>query len=406
MKIDQLIDALQEIDDTFIAEAADGLMDKQKVQKSHIIKWSSFAVAAAVLLLVTIVGLLPERTVGPSEEQPPSLVQEPEDLDLPKIAIVEHLADGMGYMAYEAYDFSELKNSNPWSEDMEIEYLPVYKNPWELDGMFTSPIRDEEAMWEELYRIAELLDIDTDNAVIKDSRVSPEDDSHLYISLETEAIRMEVDETMDVSIFFDEKVVIPNVEVTEGYENDYEDHLKMAEYLAEQYSFLLDMENPQIEVGGGGRSFSGTQNWWISIFEGAGDTIEERLVNYFFRNVNFSADNGQLSHIGFDEVTKADKVGDYPIISLEKAREKLAKGEYLTSVPYDMPGLDYVAGVELVYDTHILQDYYVPYYEFYVEIKQDSQEAANLGLKCYGVYLVPAVEEQYLYFTDNWDSGF
>ncbi len=35
--------------------------------------------------------------------------------------------DGMGFLGYYAYDVSELKYNNPWSEDLEIKELPIFK---------------------------------------------------------------------------------------------------------------------------------------------------------------------------------------------------------------------------------------------------------------------------------------
>ena len=36
---------------------------------------------------------------------------------------------GMGYDAVMCYDVSENMGSNPWTEDAELETLPVYRNP-------------------------------------------------------------------------------------------------------------------------------------------------------------------------------------------------------------------------------------------------------------------------------------
>ncbi|MBQ7359784.1 MAG: hypothetical protein IJW63_06810 [Lachnospiraceae bacterium] len=406
MKVEDLCDALQDIDEKYILEArgleqaeelegfrATGHMTRKKTVLRSVLKWCA---AAAILILLVWGGSAILRPTSPVE-----------DLDLPMIAIVENTADGMGYEGFWAYSFDEYKNENPRSEDVEIEYLPVYKNPWELDNMFASPIRDVEAMEKELFRIAEMLGIDTDTAEIERDPGAGDADSHLTFTIKTDKVWIDVDEVMQVTISFRETIEIPGVEPSEDYHTKYEDYVIAAEFILEEYGELLDMEDPQIEVRGGSRDIYADQSWYIVIYEGAGETIEERLVNYFFNNVRFSLSYGKLSYIHGDEVTKVEKIADYPIITLEEAKEKLAKGEYLTSVPYDMPGMEYVAGVELVYDTKILQDYYVPYYKFYVqELDLGNESLEELGLKGYNVYYVPAVEDKYLKYTENWYSGF
>lgn len=406
MKVEDLCDALQDIDEKYILEArglaqAEELeganevrqMTRKKTVLRSVLKWCA---VAAVLCILVWGGSAILRSSSPVE-----------DLDLPMIAIVENTADGMGYEGFWAYSFDDYKNKNPWSEGMEIEYLPVFKNPWELDNMFASSIRDVEAMEKELFRIAEMLGIDTDTAEIERDPGAGDADSHLTFAIKTNKVWIEVDETMQVTISFRGAIEIPGVEPSEDYYTKYEEYVLAAEFILEEYGELLDMEDPQIEVRGGGRNIDAHQSWDIVIYEGVGETIEERLVNYFFNNVRFSLSYGELSYIHGDEVTKAEKIADYPIITLEEAKEKLAKGEYLASVPFEMPGLDYVASVELVYDTKILQDYYVPYYKFYVQ-KPDlgDERLEELGLKEYNVYYVPAVEDRYLYYTDNWYSGF
>ena len=71
----------------------------------------------------------------------------------------------------------------------------------------------------------------------------------------------------------------------------------------------------------------------------------------------------------------------------------LSKGNHLTTVPYEMPGLEYIRKVELVYRSETYDTYFMPYYCFYVELPE--QEGEN-GLKTYGTYYVPAVKSDYI----------
>lgn len=96
-------------------------------------------------------------------------------------------------------------------------------------------------------------------------------------------------------------------------------------------------------------------------------------------------------------------VGNYPIITPKQASELLLNGNFLTSVPYEMPGSEYVRKMELVYRTGEWEEYYMPYYRFYVELPEDELEN---GLKTYGVYYVPAVDGTYISNMPTWDGSF
>jgi len=89
----------------------------------------------------------------------------------------------------------------------------------------------------------------------------------------------------------------------------------------------------------------------------------------------------------------ADKLGDYPIISVKEATKLPVNEKYQTSVPYEFPGKKYIGKVELIYRTGSSEEYLLPYYRFYAELT--NEELAN-GLKTYGAYYVPAVEEAYI----------
>ena len=99
----------------------------------------------------------------------------------------------------------------------------------------------------------------------------------------------------------------------------------------------------------------------------------------------------------------SEKVEDYPMITPEQAAELLSNGRYCTSVPYDMPGPEYVKKMELVYLTGELEKYYMPYYCFYVELPEEEREN---GLKTFGLYYVPAVHWIYISNMPIYDGHF
>ena len=79
------------------------------------------------------------------------------------------------------------------------------------------------------------------------------------------------------------------------------------------------------------------------------------------------------------------------------------KWPYLTTVPYEIPGSEYVKKVELIYRTDEHEQYFMPYYRFYVELPEEEMEN---GRKTYGAYYVPAVDRSYISNMPTWDGSF
>jgi len=99
----------------------------------------------------------------------------------------------------------------------------------------------------------------------------------------------------------------------------------------------------------------------------------------------------------------SQKIEDYPIIFVLEAQSELLKNHYITTVPEEFPGVEYIAGVELIYRTSRYDEVFMPYYRFLVELP--SMQRDN-GLKTFGAYYVPAVESQYISNMPLWDGSF
>ena len=88
----------------------------------------------------------------------------------------------------------------------------------------------------------------------------------------------------------------------------------------------------------------------------------------------------------------------------------LLNGEYITTVPSEYlhdTGIseEMIAKEELVYRTGNANEIFMPYYRYYIELKESGVEMAD-GLKLYGVYYVPAVSAEYLVDFPIWDGTF
>lgn len=455
---ERLLDAIGKIDEELVAGAAGG-GEKKKI-------WVLWGVAAAACLLVVIFaggkfildggmegslpenvafgdgipetlgsgeaqekGLpgmdiaesVPEETVGgghvPDEEQFPVLEPDSPE-ELPMLALGEMLSESAGFEGVMAHDISELTDANPWREGMELPALPVYENPLTYDEHYylATSGADLDAMKALLTETADRLGLKGyeigDNAPDEEYRRAvlekePEMAEAYFaptaVTAEADGVRIEVDQQLNVCIYFEPEVELPE-QYRFTYESSYEELTEVAKYLQSQYSELIGMEKPQVNIGNGDYTYQGQQTFDdLEFFDMAGSSADQ-ILNYNFNRIEFCrSDEGKLSFIRIARPDLTRKVGNYPLISAEEAEMLLLNGNYITSVPYEMPGEDYIAKVELVYRHGKYDKYYVPYYRFYVELPEEEREH---GLKSYGAYYVPAVEGSYISDMPLWDGRF
>ena len=112
---------------------------------------------------------------------------------------------------------------------------------------------------------------------------------------------------------------------------------------------------------------------------------------------------GGLGGIGYSKTDLSRKIGDYPIVTADEARKLLLEKHYITTVPDEMPGEEYIAHIELIYRTSRRDAIFMPYYKFFVEMPDMQREN---GLKTYGVFYVPAVKGEFLENMPQWDGSF
>lgn len=401
MKSEILLQAIGKIDDELIANAGE-IRSKNRIKM-----WLSCGAVAACIALVVFAGSV-AGWFSPIESSP----------ELSMLTISED-SGGMGFEGYMAYDISELVNANPWSEDAKLSTLPVFKSKLYRDENMNMRGMDFEAMRAMLLDTAERLGMDTDNLVITDDTPSAEmqaatvekfasmgeevpdgyfDPTSLIV--EQDGIRIEVVPAMNAIITFDPAKVFPNG-LGFHYYSPYEDVEKTAEYIKEEYKELLNMYNPITDINGGDYNIYGERGVDLCFYDGAED-LTQRIINYNFYYTSFSCNESEeLFHVCVHNYDLSDKVGDYPIITAKEAKKLLLSGNFVTSVPYDFPGGEYVKKVELIYRTDA--GYYIPYYRFYVELPEAEREG---GMKTYGAYYVPAVKEEYIENMPLWDGSF
>lgn len=396
MKNEKLYETIGQIDDELIIKANTQIKIRTKTFWA---KWAAIAACFAVTCFSIV-----------------TITQKDNGMDLPNLPILT-IGENMGtygFEGYMAYDISELTNGNPWNENVSLDKLPVYKNQVLRDGAGV-PLTglDVSEMTEKITEtanklgitIGEISTIPTEQEIEatkkKDpSAVMPEKPYEAQAS--GDGITIKVDVVGVITVFFDTPLALPQKYSFTDYDMSYKQATDVVSYLIDKYIGLLQMNKPVLDILGeyniyAQRSFS------CSVYEAKGD-ISERIVNYAFNRASFYPDdNGYLSIIRRFNTDLSEKVGDYPIITPDKARELLLNGKYVTSVPLKISSEEYIAKVELVYRNSPFEQYFMPYYRFYVELPEYQRDN---GLKSYGVYYVPAVEGQYINNMPTYDGRF
>ncbi len=406
MKKEHISDALNLLNDDIIEEADAVRRNKRKRGKS----WWMWASIAACLALLVYAGIriLPQEPANDVSK-------------LPLLTINEDTGEAMGFEGYMAYKASELVNANPWSEASKLSALPVFHNLLTYNKNNIASRADFNKMQEFLLEAANRFGLDT-NGLVSSNDVPDEETKQKIIDklqigggtisdgyfdptklmVKADGLKIEVDQAMTAKISLDPAVSLPS-EYNFTHYAAYDEMVAVAEYLKTKYKDIIGIDNPKVNIYGGDYNIYNQQRYSIEFFD-AGGSINEQIINYNFNRVAFYCDDeGKLFLIRIYRPVLSDKVGDYPIITSKEASQLLSNGNYLTTVPYKMPGLEYVKKAELVYRTGEQEEYYMPYYRFYVELPEEERDN---GLKTYGAYYVPAVDRAFISNMPTWDGSF
>ncbi len=414
MRAEQISDALQFLEDGFLAET-DGVRRATRQKKMRRIRW---AVAAACLAVAVYGGvrLLPrlfpaeeaphrdpgtqtaleapgaEATLPGSDTQteaetpPESVPETPAAPELPTLTIAGAF-DSYGFEGYLAYDPSELVNNDPWEGAAVPETLPVFQNANPAGTADAAPADRVE---------------ETGGRLGLSGLTITESGEGLTVG-EAEGATIRAYGDGRVQVEFTPARALPEALTFTYHNSSYADMEAVGAYLKEEYASLLDMAEPVVNVTGGDYNIYGEQGYSLYFYDGAGSAAEQTVARDL-KNVQFCCNEaGELWLIWLNCRDLSRKVGDYPIITAAEAEELLAQGDYATSVPCEMPGREAIVKVELRYRGSSAEPYFLPYYRFLVELPEMKQEN---GLNTYGAYYVPAVEGRYLSNIPTYDGSF
>jgi len=403
MRGNEFLDKMELIDPSYI-EGADVMVSKKK---SVLIR---LGVVAACLAFIVFAGA---KILSHENKK---IINS----DMPMLSVSE-ITSTMGYEGYTAYDISELVNANPWNEDFKLSTLPVYQNTFNYDeNNFESGV-DLDKIRKFILEIANRAGLDENNLTVTYDTPDEEEKQKIIdkfnsagvtvpkgyftptkLIINSQGIEIEADSSMTATVHFEPALTVPS-EYNFTHFSSYNDKCDVAEYLKTKYKSLIGIENPQADIFGGDYNIYGQQQYSVGFFEDGQDKTE-KIINYNFNRVTFANDDdGKLFIVRICQPDLSVKAGDYPVISSNEARQLLIKGNFITTVPYEFSGEEFVEKTELIYRTDKNEKYFMPYYRFYVELPELKQED---GLKTYGIYYVPAVESEYISDMPVWDGSF
>lgn len=385
MNGNEFLDKMSLADPAYVEEA-----DRPVKKRTTWRRWGAMAACLAVLLGV---GFLFFPRSSPD-------VPDPVPTELPTLPVsMGPSLGGYGFEGYYVRDISELKNTSPSQIGSLPDTLPVFRN---ATGGYPLQAATEEykAKMLTLCRsVAGRLGWDAE----KTAEVWEERSDGLAPTTVTatgaDGVKIEVDQFMTVTISYPDR----NRPFSENVLPTYDDAHKLAEKLLAEYRGLMGFSSPQICITGGDYNIDGEQSYDI-VFTETGGTQTEELLEFFFHGAEFFCnEDGEPRIIRLRCTDLSDKVGDYPIITAQQAQAQLVAGHYITSCGWEMPGEAYIRKVELVYRTGEYDEYFMPYYRFYVEL---LEEAPVEGCMHLAAYYVPAVAEEYLAPLSTWDGRF
>lgn len=351
-------------------------------------KRAALLAACAAAVLLAVVALWPDQTKLPSVVVP----SDPQQLMELPLGGLNY--GGYGFEGYFLYDFSELLIADLWPGDEEAT-LPVYRNTMDYDGYRPREI-DVRAMKDRARDLAKAMGLRWPWGIRTDWQEDGEGEQYVSsVSLEKQGIRIEVSWDMSIHVSYTEESPY-----FVAHDAPLEQWQATAEELEKTLGPQLGLQEPRALVLGGDYSIygrEGRQFYRIYLYDAAGDGQED-LINFNFSVLCAYGEGFRLYSYDLSE-----KVGDYPVITRTEAEQLLARGNYMTGCGYDMPGMEYVAGSELVYRTGLTEAYYLPYYRFYVEL---PQQARPDGMKTFAAYYVPAVAAEYIADMPLWEGTY
>lgn len=426
MKKEKLLKSIGGISDKYIKEANPLDENGQNIKSSKMGPIVAIgAVAACLCLIALAITRFGQNTIIPAdadEEENTVLSQiKPEsdtrtnssstpEEELPKIKAYAP-SGRIDYKIYNTDNINELETLNPWSESHVYNTMPVFKNLTYLedsgeavfiDGMEEMENRAQEVaikLGEEIIttKSVSLADLGKD---LQEKVENPEK-AILTVEAETNSYTISVTGDMSVSIMPKQPMPVPEEigmssqdgvveELDKGASEQYQ---KGLDYFLDKYGELFHSVTPKAKVPDS-VFIQDYPFYWVA-YKGDRITHKQEILDYFFSDISFytGADGLSMIHVN-DKLALMEKIGDYPILTPDEAKQALIDGTYnLSQIPDDSGSGDItseiIEKVELTYEMSNLWDTVAPYYTLYVKGEHEGKDV-------YFGYQLPAVRPEYL----------
>ncbi len=314
--------------------------------------------------------------------------------NLPMLELSVDFSGGMSFEGYFLKNADDLISGNPWKKATAFTRLPVYANnahdekgtpcalsEKELDGIIRKAAAE-----------ASMTVTNITKSYANDLYGGYEKDFVYAVNAEAAEGMITANAAGGITVSFNEPVTLP-FDFTPSNRNDGE---KATDYFSKKYSSLIskfiNFESPAYSVSYQYNVYGEITGTFVA-YDSSGSNTDD-ILNYNLQFAEFRLDkNGSLTSFFIcNSFAGAKEIARYPIISSDKAEKELINGNFISSVPYDFPGKEYIAGFELIYKSG-KNECIAPYYRFIVELPEAPE---NGGLRNYGVYYVPAISEKYI----------
>ena len=360
----------------------DLLEETQAARSRRRLRWKPLAAAAACLLLAAGAWALAGR---PAEPTP--------DPDLPVLTIDRDYG-GMGDYPLSAEEFAAY-DGGPWQEGMELAALPVFRNTTRMDvaNGFRTGGGDYAQLRRTMERLAAAARADVAQAAVE-ARVPD-----AAVRQAMEAAWADGSWRVPARTLHQARVP-PGWRGVGGCHRDrggewravgeafpagagISDPDAAAAWLLEQYGAVFGEQTRYFMAAQDSGGYS------LYFYRPEEDLTQGILQRSILKTwVRLSGGSCEL-RLYRPELSDANTVGDYPLVTVDQARQRLAAGQHLSAwEPF--PGEDRVKRVDLQYLARQTDRYLMPYYVFWAECDDGEQGV------CYRPYYVPAVADAYI----------
>lgn len=367
MNKEELCDAFTLIDDRYIIEA-----DIMRLKKTSIVYYiRRFGIAFMIPIILCLL-LFFQSTFNTTPLTP--LEYNPMD------------SGGFGFNSTYTKDLNTLVENNPWKEGLELKKLPVFKN-YVTYGEHTVSSDRFDRMKEILEFTSKYFGVDE-----KAKRWTSKDNTEIYVA--NDEVEITVNENLNSLIYFKNGVKLPS-QYNFSADATKEELTKVGKYLINQYKDLMNYKEPKLiaepRLAIYNPEIFELNSYEISVYDGS-DSIENQMINYGMnKTVFYCNENRQLDTIRIYYTDTEEKIGDYPIMDIDQAKEQFIKENK------EIKKED-ILKTEMVYLNKINNKYLIPYYKFYVNANEDHFLVCDIPSDIYQlkVYYIPAIEEKYI----------